>query len=83
LTFCRAESSDANYLPVTVNVSEAIVLAKVIISRDHLARGKRDSNDAVDLRPEDTSLFYAPFRQENYFYVDSRLGAITFESRSV
>jgi len=73
------EYLDKRFSPVTVSVQEAVTLADVIIHREEMTRDKPTEDVSADFAPQRIELFYAPFHPEHYFYVDSALGAVTFE----
>lgn len=78
----RPESIDilnSNFQPVTVGLDEALTFAEVAIGREQTGRKKNISTESTEFIPEAVELFYLPFHQESYFYVDSVLGAVTFE----
>lgn len=74
-----AERLDEHFMRVNVSLSEALTLAEVIIYREMAARGRKVSAGESEFNPMEVSLFYAPFHPQSYFYVDSILGAVTFE----
>ena len=73
------EYLDKRFAPVTVSVNEAVTLADVIIHREEMTVDKPTEDVTADFAPQSIELFYAPFHAEHYFYVDSVLGAVTFE----
>lgn len=73
------ETDDPRFLPVTVSLTEAITLAEVTIYCEQTINKLGSAPPPVVLLPQEIGLFYAPFHPENYFYVDSMLGAVTFE----
>ncbi|MCX6826827.1 MAG: hypothetical protein NTV06_06150, partial [candidate division Zixibacteria bacterium] len=74
---------DDRFLPVTLSPGEALTLAEIIVYRESLSRDNNYTGDKQNLKPQEIGLFYAPFSPDNYFYVDSILGAITFEKSLV
>jgi len=83
IAFSAVENFDTRFLPVALGPGEATALAEVIIYRESIGRDNEHAQKYSAFQPESISLFYAPFHPENYFYVDSILGAITFEKSLV
>jgi len=77
------EGFDDRFEPVTTSVTEALTLAEVIIHRAITARTGGETAGDIEFAPPEIRLTYAPFHPENYFYVDSSLGAVTFEKNLV
>jgi len=77
------EKIERHFIPVNLSLTEALTLAEVLIYRDCIGKGMRDSFRDNAFQPNEVSLFYAPFHPESYFYVDSILGAVTFEKNLV
>lgn len=73
------DGTDAKFLPVTVGVDEARMLANVIIFRRLLGTTGGRLREKIDFHPGEARLVFLPFHPEHYFYVDSILHAITFE----
>jgi ribosomal protein S27E len=71
------------YLPVTLSAKEAERLTGVIIHRRRIKSDANCSRSDIDFRPAQVRLLYIPFRAEHYFFVDSILGAITFEKAMI
>lgn len=74
---------DNRFHPVNLPLTEAVMLADVFIHKDRYVRGMNPKNETESFIPTEVSLFFAPFRLENYFYVDSALNAITFEKNLI
>lgn len=72
------EVLDERYLPVRIGPEDARVLAEMIVSRELVDHGHNLPED-LDLQPLTYALIYVPFHQENYFYIDSALNAVTLE----
>ena len=72
------EKQTSRFADVTVSLDDALLMAEVIIQREYIEKGGAGDFTGA-LNPSEISLFYAPFRKEHYFYVDSVLGAVTFE----
>lgn len=70
------------FLPVTLGLKEAEIMAEAILYCSQLKRNPGVTADEFDIRPEEVRLFYAPFHPENYFYVDSIDGSVTFEKNA-
>lgn len=83
LDIVPVEKLDARFLPVTVGPSEAEILSRAIVYREKVAKNPRCSLEEIDIQVEEARLFYAPFHSEHYFYVDSVVGAVTFEKSLV
>jgi predicted RNA-binding Zn-ribbon protein involved in translation (DUF1610 family) len=77
--FSPINSFDQRYLPVNVGVAEALVLAEAILLREQMGRELHLIDQTREFASDDISLVFAPFHPESYFYVDSALGAVTFE----
>lgn len=77
------EKLERHFMPVNLSLTEALTLAEVLIYRDSIGKGMKQSFREAKFSPEQASLFYAPFHPESYFYVDSVLGAVTFEKNLV
>ncbi|UCC44207.1 MAG: hypothetical protein JSU65_14020 [Candidatus Zixiibacteriota bacterium] len=73
------EMVDERYRPVEIGPNRAISLARVMIYRKLLSRNQSSKIDDVQFSPVEGSLIFAPFHPQSYFYVDSMLGAVTFE----
>ncbi len=74
---------DERFEPVTLGFSEALTLADVIIYREKVGKDPGRRAACTEFKPDEIGILYAPFHPENYFYVDSIHGAITFEKNSV
>lgn len=77
------DSFDKSYESVTMSLSEALVMAEVIIYRAKVGKTSGENSAPEKFSPIEISLIYAPFHLESYFYVDSVLGAVTFEKNLV
>jgi len=73
---------DSRFGRVTLGLNDALTLAEVVLYREMLEKGLKPSVEDSKLKPAGINLFYAPFHPESYFYVDSVMGAITFERKS-
>ena len=73
------------FKPVDLRFSDALKYADIFIYREQLNRNPEFSRkfSKVDFFPDEVGLFYAPFHPESYFFVDSALGAVTFEKASI
>ncbi len=72
------DTMDSRFAPVTLTPAEALRMVEVIASRESMSQESL-AGEFTPLQPVEISLLYAPFRAEGYFYVDSVLGAVTFE----
>jgi predicted RNA-binding Zn-ribbon protein involved in translation (DUF1610 family) len=75
----RIDRLDNHFVRVDRSLSETLIMADIIIYRESIRKGIEHSVHESKFRPGNVSLFYAPFHPESYFYVDSLLGAVTFE----
>jgi len=73
------ETDNPRFLPVGIHLSEALTLAEMAIYCEQTINKLGTAPPPVILQPQSVALLYAPFHAENYFYVDSVLGAVTFE----
>ena len=69
--------SDQEFHPAAIGPAEAMVLAEVVVTRALVEQGVRV--EQVSLPVDDLKLAYLPFEPQSYFYVDTNLGAVTFE----
>jgi len=79
LDIIALEKQGGAFADVSLGPEDALTMAEVIIYREYVSRVDDPRNLETTISPEEVSLVYAPFRKEHYFYVDSTLGAITFE----
>jgi len=77
------EKLDSRFELVTLGPSQAETLGRAIIYREELIRNPACAPEDIEFQIQEVSLFYAPFHPERYFYVDSIVGAITFEKSLV
>ena len=77
------EDVDSRFVPVDVGPNGALTTAHVVVYREMLSRDQNSSPEDVAFSPGEASLVYASFHPESYFYVDSILGAVTFEKSLV
>ncbi len=79
--FSMEGSCDAGqqFRAATLSSAEAIALAQVVLTRNLVEQGTPLQRHCPEINCEKILLFYAPFRAENYFYIDSYLDAVTFE----
>jgi hypothetical protein len=73
-----SELSDG-FEAVSVGLTEALTLAEIVLGREQTSRTMRLSRERFDFRPLEAQLCFVPFHPEQYFLVDSILGAVTFE----
>ncbi|MDD4051178.1 MAG: hypothetical protein PHR28_04670 [candidate division Zixibacteria bacterium] len=83
LTVSTLENDKRRLAPVTVPLSEAIVLAEMSIYSVLTSNRSGVNRESATIQPEDAGLLYAPFHRDNYFMIDSVLGAVTFEQGAV
>ena len=83
LSFAELFATDKRYAPVTLKPDEAFMYADLIIHKDSYVKGLNADEKRLPFSPENVSLFYLPFERENYFYLDSVLGAISLENRLI
>jgi hypothetical protein len=79
LSLDALERLETVHEPVVIGLNQALTFAEVIIQRDLSARQIRSTPLHTAISPVDARLWYLPFKPESYFWVDSLLGAITFE----
>jgi len=79
LDFEELTNPDDRMHAVDVGPSEALVLAEVVCARERMALSSSMELPGLSGSIKRLSLLYAPFHPEHYFYVDSILGAVTFE----
>jgi len=77
------EGFNSRFLPVTLALSEAQMLAEVIVFRDQVRRNSKATFADINLHPTGAKLVYIPFHPEHYFFVDSILNAVTIEKALV
>jgi len=77
------EQFDSRCRPVGVGLAEARLLAGIITYRAELDRLTGTLARNTDLDVTGADLVFAPFHPESYFYVDSIIGAVTFEKHLV
>ncbi|MCP4704656.1 MAG: hypothetical protein GY865_08595 [candidate division Zixibacteria bacterium] len=77
------DSFDSQFEPVSMSLSEALVMAEVIIYRAKAGRTNGENSEPEQFSPVEISLIYAPFHLESYFYIDSVIGAVTFEKNLI
>ncbi len=70
---------DKKYIPVDLGPNRADGYALAIIYRHVLARNENIVLDDVNFKPLEAELIFAAFHPESYFFVDSVVGAVTFE----
>lgn len=83
LDYAPVNGFDCRFEPVTLGLSEAMVMAEVIIYRAKAGKTHGELSEGERFEPVDISLMYAPFHPQSYFYVDSIIGAVTFEKNLV
>jgi hypothetical protein len=83
LNLAPVEVTDEKYVNVSLPLTEALLMADIIIYREEVGRGLRQKKGDAVFRPMEVSLFFAPFHKQSYFYVDSLFEAVTFEKNMV
>ncbi|MDH3892899.1 MAG: hypothetical protein OEV49_17695 [candidate division Zixibacteria bacterium] len=73
------DSFDQRCQPVTLGLAEARMFAGIITYRAELDRMVGTLAQKGDFEVTSADLLFAPFHPESYFYVDSVMGAVTFE----
>ena len=74
---------DGRFMPVDVGPNQALTIARLVIYRALLSRSQSNDPEDVHFQPEEVNLIFASFHPQSYFYVDSVLGAVTFEKNLV
>jgi len=74
---------DGRFMPVDVGPNQALTIARLVIYRALLSRNQSNDPEDVHFQPEEVNLIFASFHPQSYFYVDSVLGAVTFEKNLV
>ena len=69
--------------PVTVSLSEAVTMAEISLYSVLTSNRFGVKPESAAVHPENAGLLYVPFRRDNYFMIDSALGAVTFEQGAV
>ncbi len=70
---------DDRFEPVEIGPTEALIMAEVVAAREKMTVSSSLTIKGFADDIKELSIFYVPFHPEHYFYVDSILGAITFE----
>lgn len=83
LDMVTVDAVDKHFVPVDVGMSNALTMADLVIYREMLNRDQNSSPREEAFAPEEVSLVFASFHPQSYFYVDSLLGAVTFEKTGV
>jgi len=65
--------------PAVVGVRQARTLAEIVLYYQMLSKQPNLEARSIHVMPESIGLVYIPFHAENYFFIDSVNGAITFE----
>jgi len=74
---------DRRLAPVTVSLSEAVMMAEISLYSVLTSNRFGVKPESATVHPENAGLLYIPFRRDNYFMIDSALGAVTFEQGAV
>jgi predicted RNA-binding Zn-ribbon protein involved in translation (DUF1610 family) len=83
LTVSALGDDNRRLTPVTVPLSEAVVLAEISLYSVLTSNRSGVNRESAAIQPEDAGLLYVPFHPDNYFMIDSALGAVTFEQGAV
>jgi hypothetical protein len=83
LRLTAVESFDRRCRPVNLGLAEARLLAGIITYRAELDRLAGTLAQHSEVQVTGADLMFAPFHPESYFYVDSIMGAVTFEKNLV
>jgi hypothetical protein len=79
MTRTMVEKLDERYLPVRIGRGQALALAEMIVCRELVDHGHKLPEEGLELVPSEVGLVYVPFRQANYFYVDTVINAVSAE----
>ncbi len=74
-----ADRFSPKFQPVSLSMTEALTMAEIIIFRAQIAKNDLVTPNDIAFNPLDVSLVYIPFQPQSYYFVDSILGAVTFE----
>jgi hypothetical protein len=83
LTMQPCEKLGSRQLPVTVSAEEGLTMVELVWRREIVGRDMIKEPGKLSFSPTEISLVYAPFHSEQYFFVDSVSGAVTFERGSL
>ena len=81
LKFEPFDGSPRNLTPIEVSPVEAVKYLNLLTYRERLVKTPGGKVEKEEYRPVSAGIIYAPFRLENYFYVDTILESITFEKQ--
>ncbi|MCP4567040.1 MAG: hypothetical protein GY841_05605 [FCB group bacterium] len=79
MTTTAVKQYDQKFMPAAIGLSEAIAMAEIILHTAVLGKGRSLPDASMEFIPDRVGLVYAPFHPQNYFFVDSVLGTVTFE----
>jgi hypothetical protein len=74
---------DGRFESVSLSLTEALTMAEVIIYRARTNKMRGEILTEEKFLPQEIALIYAPFQAQSYFYVDTVLGAVTFEKNLI
>lgn len=83
LSLGKCEKLAEKHLPVTISAEEAMTMVEVIWKREVVGRELGKAKGLAPFSPIAISLLFTPFHSEQYFFVDSISGAVTFERGSL
>jgi len=77
------EKLERRFINVDLSLSEALIIAGIIIYRDRIGKRAVHQVENNSFQPGEVRLIYIPFHPQSYFYVDSILGGVTFEKNLI
>ncbi len=77
------ETFSKDFQSVDISLPEAITHAEMCLFCEKAVKQPNLSPDKVKINPRSVELLYAPFHEENYFYVDSVINAVTFAKNTI
>jgi len=83
MDFAPIDEIDDRFEPVSLGLNEALVMAEVIVCRAKTGKTDGEIVESMGFSPAEIALIFTPFHPESYFFVDSVLGAVTFEKNAV
>jgi hypothetical protein len=79
----ETEDIDDCFRSVDIGPNRALTIARVLAYRELLARNQKAMPGDARVAPLTASLVYVSFQPQSYFFVDSILGAVTFEKSHI
>ncbi len=83
LEFEPLEGNPKGFSPIEVSPGEGVKYMNLLTFRERLTKFGGGKVEKEEFVPVAAGIIYAPFRLENYFYVDSVLQSITFEKQLI